>query len=320
MKALRVLAHGEPPQICDIARPAPAPGEVLVQTMAVGLNFSDLLLIEGTYQRTPPLPFTLGMECAGIVLEVGLGVSCLSPGDRVAVFSGHGGLAEFGTFPAKLCRKIPASMPWEQAAAFQIAYGTSDIALCECAKLKPGETVAILGAAGGVGLTAVQIAKAAGARVIAVARGNTRLAVAKKAGADYLVNSEEDDLRVQIKSLGGADVVYDAVGGTQGTEAFRALRPFGRYIIIGFASGEQPQLPFNIALVKNIQIIGVNWGAFASAYPDTLTKSFDRLLEMFDAGQIAPVIGQTLPFDQATEALDLIKTRKATGKIVVTMP
>lgn len=320
MQALQVISHGNPAQFVEIEQPSPGQDDVLVQIQACGLNFSDLLLVKGTYQQTPPLPFTLGMECAGVVQTVGASVTHLKKGDRVAVYCGHGGLAEYGVFPAILCRIIPTNMSMEQAAGFQIAYGTSHIALHQRAKLKAGETVVVLGAAGGVGLTAVEIAKSLGARVIAVARGPERLRIASSAGADHMIDGETANLRDEIKKLGGADVVYDAVGGQQGSQAFRALKPKGRFIIVGFASGDQPEIPLNIALVKNIDLIGLNWGAYKSLDPTALTASMDHLFQLFEDNKLAPVIGQTFPFSDALQALDVLRQRKSTGKIVITRP
>lgn len=320
MQALQVVEHGNPAQFCEVEKPIPQPGEILIRIKACGINFSDLLLIKGTYQETPTVPFSLGMECAGIVETVGSGVTGFTQGDRVAVYCGHGGLAEFGAFPAETCRIIPDSMTLEQAGGFQITYGTSHLALHHRAKLSAGDTVVVLGAAGGVGLTAVEIAKGSGAVVIAVARGMERLKTAKLAGADYLLDIETSDLRAEIKKLGGAHIVYDAVGGRAGTEAFRALRPQGRYIVIGFASGEQPDIPMNIAMVKNIDIIGVNWGAYKSLDPRVLAASMNELYDMFAQNKLAPVIGQTFPFEKALEALECLQRRQATGKIVVTLP
>ncbi|MEM8685625.1 MAG: NADPH:quinone oxidoreductase family protein, partial [Pseudomonadota bacterium] len=225
MLALRIERFGEAPSLKQIDIPVPGPGEIAVRISACGLNFADLLMIDGAYQDTPEPPFTLGMEVAGVVETVGEGVTSPSPGSRVAVFGGQGGLAEMGVFPAIRAVTIPKEMSFEDAAAFQIAYGTSHVALDHKAGLQPGETLLVLGAAGGVGLTAVEIGKLLGARVIACARGAAKLEAAKFAGADHLINAETDDIRDAVRKLGGADVVYDPVGGDQFTAAFRACRP-----------------------------------------------------------------------------------------------
>lgn len=319
MKAYRVDRQGQPPKLCDIELPEPKNGQIRLQIAACGLNFADLLMINGTYQDTPAIPFTLGLEVAGIVDKLGAGVAGLQAGDRVAVFSGQGGLAEFGCFDAARCIKIPANMSYEHAAAFQVAYGTSHLALDHRAHLKAGETLVVLGAAGGVGLTAVEIGKLMGARVIAIARGEAKLAVAKAAGADHLINSETGDIRAQIKALGGADVLYDPVGGDLFKSAMRACNPEARIIIIGFASGDIPQIPANIILVKNIAVIGHYWGSYAEFAPDVLVASLSSLLGWYGKGKLRPHISHTLPLEKSGQALDLLRMRKSTGKVVVTL-
>ena len=260
MKAFQVVDHAKPPMLRDIDPPEPGAGEVRVRIAACGLNFADLLIAAGTYQERPPLPVTLGMELAGTVDALGAGVDGPAPGTRVAVFGGSGGLAEAGVFPAERCVPIPDAMPFRDAAAFQVAYGTSHVALAHKAGLAPGETLLVLGAAGGVGLTAVELGKLMGARVIAAARGADRLAVARRAGADHLIDTATEDLRAAVKALGGADVVYDPVGGEQFTAALRSCRPEARIVVIGFASGDVPQVPANHLLVKNVSVIGHYWG------------------------------------------------------------
>ncbi|MCB2136673.1 MAG: NADPH:quinone oxidoreductase family protein [Rhodobacteraceae bacterium] len=318
MKAFRIRQFGQEPAIADIARPEPAPGEVLVKIEACGLNFADLLMIDGKYQERPEPPFTLGMEAAGTVAGLGAGTTGPKPGMRVAIYAPSGGLAEYGCFAANRCLTLPDRMPFDHAAAFQIAYGTSHLAL-DRAALRPGETLLVLGAAGGVGLTAVEIGKRMGARVIACARGAEKLAIAQAAGADHLIDSASDDLRMAVKDLGGADVVYDPVGGDLFQAAFRTTRPGGRIIVIGFASGTVPQIAANHLLVKNITIIGFYWGGYLGFRPAALTDSLTTLLGWYDEGGLRPHISHRLPLDRAGEALDLLRSRKSSGKVVVTI-
>jgi NADPH2:quinone reductase len=254
-----------------------------------------------------------------VVEALGDGVTTPVIGDRVAVFAGQGGLSEAGCFAASACLPLPDGMPFDHAAAFQIAYGTSHLALDHRARLQAGETLLVLGASGGVGLTAVEIGKRMGARVIASARGADKLAVAGAAGADHLIDSSSADLRGQLKALGGVDVVYDAVGGAGFMEALRATRPEGRMLTIGFAGGEVPQIPANLLLVKNITVIGLYWGGYLSFAPETLRGSLRTLLGWYAKGDLHPHVSHTLPLAQVAEALELLRSRKSTGKVVVTM-
>jgi len=274
---------------------------------------------KSTYQDTPATPFTLGMEIAGVITALGPQVSGLAVGDRVAVFCGHGGLAEFGVFDASRAMKIPDQMSFEHAAALQIAYGTSHLALQHCARLQPGETLLVTGAAGGAGLTAVEIGKQMGARVIAQARGTAKLEVARAAGADHLIDAGED-LRDVVKSLGGADVVYDVVGGDLWKAAFRATNPGGRLLPIGFASGEVPQIPANHLLVKNLTVIGFYIGGYIKSQPEVVRGSLQTLLKWYVDGRLSPHISHTLPLERVAEGMELLRSRKSTGKVVITMP
>lgn len=320
MRAYRIHAFDSPARLDTIAPPTPAAGEVLLRIAACGLNFADLLMLKGEYQERPEPPFTLGMEVAGTIEALGPGVTGLAPGDRVAVFAGEGGLAERGVFPAARCVPLPDAMPFDHAAAFMIAYGTSHLALGHRARLQPGETLLVTGAAGGVGLTAVEIGKAMGARVVAVARGADKLAVAQAAGADHLIDSDTTpDLRKAVKALGGADVVYDAVGGDTFMAALRATNPEGRLIPIGFAGGGVPQIPANLLLVKNLTVIGLYWGGYMAFRPEVLRASLADLLAMYAAGRLHPHVSHALPLDQVEAALDILRSRKSTGKVVVTM-
>lgn len=317
MRALRVTSFKMPPALVDVGSTSPGAGEVLIKIAACGLNFADLLMSKGTYQDTPTPPFTLGMEVCGTVIACGPGVTVPIIGDRVAVFGGQGGLADEGVFAADRCLVLPDDMPPEVAAGFQVAYGTSHLALTRRAHLKAGETLVVLGAAGGVGLTAVEIGKTMGARVIAVARGADKLEIARAAGADHLVDAS-DDVKSALKALGGADVVYDPVGGDLFKAAFGATNKEGRVLTIGFASGTVPQIPANILLVKNIDVIGFYWGGYLKFAPDVLDASLKELVQWYSEGKLRPHVSHVLPLEKAGEALELIASRKSTGKVVVT--
>ena len=319
MRAFQIDQTGQIPALRDVLLPPPAAGEVRLRVAACGLNFADLLMIEGRYQEKPTPPFTLGMELAGMVEAVGPDVADLAPGDRVAAFSGQGGLAEAANVPALRCLKLPDSMDFVTAAGFQIAYGTSHLALDHKARLQPGETLFVTGAAGGVGLTAVEIGKRMGARVIASARGADKLEAARLAGADHLIDSDTPDLRGQLKALGGVDVVYDSVGGSAFMEALRATRPEGRLLAIGFAGGEVPQVPANLLLVKNLSVMGLYWGGYLTFRPDVLTASLRRLMGWIAEGSLKPHVSQTFPLERVAEAMETLRARRSTGKVVVTM-
>ena len=319
-RALRVTSHDAGPKLNDVTLPAPGEGEIRVRIEACGLNFADLLMMKGSYQETPELPFTLGMEVAGVVESCGPGATRFPPGTRVAVFGGHGGLAEAGNFDESRAVALPEGMDAVDAAAFQIAYGTSHVALDHRARLRSGETLLVLGAAGGVGLTAVEIGAQMGATVIACARGADKLAIAKSAGAHHLIDADDADIRAEVKALGGADVVYDPVGGEQFEAAFRACKPEARILAIGFASGEVPRIKANHLLVKNIAVIGLYWGGYLSFRPEVVTDSLSTLLEWYQAGRIKPHVSNVLPLDRAEEGLDLLRTRQATGKVVIRIP
>ncbi|MDM8166396.1 NADPH:quinone oxidoreductase family protein [Roseovarius sp.] len=318
MRAFQVLPDNTPATIREIDTPAPSEGEVRLRIGACGLNFADLLMIKGEYQDTPEPPFTLGMEVAGTIEACGPGVDDAMIGQRVAVFGGQGGLAEVGCFPAERCVPLPDAMPFTDAAAFQVAYGTSHVALDHKARLQPGETLLVLGAAGGVGLTAVEIGKQMGATVIACARGADKLAVAEQAGADHLIDAKTEDIRERCKALGGLDVVYDPVGGDQFKAAFRACNPEARILAIGFASGEVPQIPANHLLVKNISVLGLYWGGYLRFRPQVISDSLATLFGWYAEGRLKPHVSHTLPLDQVEEGLELLRTRKSTGKVVIT--
>jgi NADPH2:quinone reductase len=317
MRALQITSFDAEPGLASLPDRLPATGEVRIGIKACGLNFADLLMMEGRYQDTPTLPFVPGLELSGVIEAVGPDTAALPIGTRVALFSGQGGLAEAGCFPATRCFAIPDSMSFETAAAFPIAYGTSHLALTRRANLQPGETLVVTGAAGGVGLTAVEIGKKLGARVVAVARGADKLAVAKAAGADHLIDSDRADLKAELRALGSADVVYDTIGGEQFTAALGAMRPEGRILAIGFAGGTVPQIPANHLLVKNVSVMGFYWGGYLKFQPQALTDSLSTLVGWFEDGKLNPHVSHVLPLDRVAEGLALLRNRKSTGKVVI---
>ena len=319
MRAYQIASFETKPEIVDLPLPTPQKDEIRVKIGACGLNFADLLMQKGTYQDTPPLPFVGGLEVAGVVDALGPDTDGPAVGTRIAVFGGKGGLAEYGCFDVKRCVAIPETMSFTDAAAFLVAYGTSHVALDYRARMQPGETLLVLGAAGGVGLTAVEIGKVMGAQVIACARGADKLQIAQQAGADHLIDAKTEDIREVVKSLGGADVVYDPVGGEQFKAAFRACNPDARLLPIGFASGEVPQIPANHLLVKNLTVIGLYWGAYLAHNPKVITDSLSTLFDWYAHGKIKPHVSNILPLEQTNDAMDLLRTRKSTGKVVVTM-
>ena len=318
MKAWLVEILGQPPRLADLPRPVPGPGEVLLRVAAAGLNFADLLMAEGRYQDRPDLPFVPGMELAGIVEEAGPGVS-LAPGGRVAAYVRCGAFAEWAVVPAGRLLALPDAMPFDHAAGFQIAYGTSHLALAGKAGLRAGETLFVTGAAGGVGLTAVEIGHLMGARVIAQVRGPEKAALARAAGADEVIEGDTPDLKAALRDLGGVDVVYDTVGGPGFEAALRATRPGGRMLAIGFAGGEVPKVPLNQLLVRNVSVIGFWWGGYLSFAPEELTGSLATLLQWYAEGKLRPHVSQVLPFERRPEGLEAIRSRRATGKIVLAM-
>lgn len=301
----------------DLPAPSPGPGEVQVQVAACGLNFADTLVQKGQYQEKPDLPAVPGMELAGVVTAVGTGVD-IAPGTRVAAYAGFGGLAEVAVVPAAVCAPLLDDMPFETAAGFLVAYATSHIALGPLAGLRAKERLLVTGASGGVGLTAVEIGKLMGAEVIAVARGAEKLAIAEDAGADHLIDAE-DDLRRAVKALGGADVVYDAVGGGTFDAALRSTNPGARLLPIGFASGDVPQVPANYLLVKNLTVIGFWVGGYRILRPAVLRESFEALMGWYTEGKLRPHVSNTLPLSRVNGGLELLRSRKATGKVVITL-
>ena len=323
MRAVLCKEFGGPEKLAieEVAAPAMREGHVRIKIHAAGVNFGDTLLITGQYQEKPPFPFIPGMEAAGVVTEVAPGVKHLKPGDRVLASVGRGGYAEEAVAEADIVHRIPDAMDFVTAAGFPVAYSTSHGALEWRARLKPGELVLVLGASGGVGLTAVEIAKAMGARVIAAAGGAEKLAVAERAGADHLIDYTREQIRDRVKEITGGrgvDVVYDPVGGDAFDQSLRSIAWEGRIIVIGFAAGRVPQIPANIVLVKNIDIIGFFWGSYSRYKPQLMAESFAQLFRWFEQGKLKPHVSHRLPLSEVAQALDLLKTRKSTGKVVLT--
>ncbi|MFP1645414.1 NADPH:quinone oxidoreductase family protein [Defluviimonas sp. KMU-169] len=305
----------------NVPVPRPGPGEVLIRVAACGINFFDGLMVEGKYQTRPDRPFTPGSEVAGTVEAVGPGVE-LAIGTRVLAFNGLGGYAEQATAQAERVCPIPDSMSFEQAAGFLITYATSHHALKDRGQLAPGETLLVLGAAGGVGLTAVEIGKRMGARVIAAASSAEKLALCREHGADEVINYSTEDLRARLKDLtggAGVDMVYDPVGGALTETALRSMATSGRYLVIGFAAGEIPKIALNLLLLKQTAMIGVFWGAFARANPARHATNMAELFDWFEQGHLRPHIGARYPLNRFAKALDVVMDRTAQGKIVLTM-
>lgn len=317
MRAWQVLSLGSTPIQARLSTPVPAEGEVLVQVAAVGLNFADLLMADGRYQMRPALPYVPGMEFSGIVTALGSGATGPAPGTRVLGISGTGALAELLCVASGSLSALPASMPMAVAAGFPIAYATAHLALTHKAALQPGETLFVTGAAGGVGLTAVEIGKRLGARVIASARGDAKLAAARAAGADHLIDSDAPSLKDTLRALGGVDVVFDVVGGPAFDDAMRATRPDGRLLAIGFASGQVPQVAANLLLVKNLTVSGFWLGGYQASNPSLVAQSLATLLGWYEAGGLNPQVSHVLPFEALPEGLALLKSRASTGKVVI---
>ena len=323
MKAVLCKQFGAPDSLVfdDVESPSVGPGSVKIGVRASGINFPDLLMIQGLYQFKPTFPFSPGLEVAGDIIELGADVSGLQIGDRVLATMSYGGYAEELVAPAASVLPMPDNMSYEVGAAFPLAYGTAHVALARRAQLKSGETLLVLGAAGGVGLAAVEIGKVMGARVIAAASTDEKLEVALRQGADETINYSSEDLRGGIKTLTagkGADVIFDPVGGDLFDSAVRRIAWEGRYLVIGFASGRIPALPANIALLKNASLVGLFWGAYLLQDPGVIRRSFGQLLHWYTEGRLKPHVGSTFPLDKATDALREISERRAMGKIVLT--
>lgn len=324
MKAVLCKAFGPAETLVleEVASPEPKKNEVLIDVHAAGVNFPDTLIIEGKYQFKPPFPFSPGGEAAGTVAAVGEKISHLKPGDRVMALTGWGSFAEQVAVPGYNVMPIPKGIDFNSAAAFGMTYGTSMHALKQRANLQPGETLLVLGASGGVGLAAVEIGKAMGARVIAAASSDEKLEVAKAAGADLLINYSTSSLKEKVKELTGgqgADVIYDPVGGDLFDEAIRSIAWNGRLLVVGFASGRIPELPVNLALLKGAAVVGVFWGSFAQRQPQDNLANFQQLFAWHAEGKLKPLVSQTFPLKRAAEAINALGQRKAVGKVVVTV-
>ena len=322
MKALLCKQYGPPESLVVKELPAlqPQKNQVVIAVKACGVNFPDTLIIQGKYQFKPPFPFSPGGEAAGVVKELGEEVKHLKVGDNVFAMPGWGGFAEELVVDANRAFRMPPSMDYNVAASLMYTYGTSYHALKDRAQLKAGETLLVLGAAGGVGLAAVNLGKIMGAKVIAAASSDEKLALCKEYGADGLINYSKQDLRESLKTLtgGGVDVVYDPVGGSYAEPALRALNWKGRYLVVGFAAGQIPALPFNLALLKGSSIVGVFWGAFAEKEPKANFQNITELFEFYQKGTLKPYIQKTYSLAQAPQALNDMLERRVMGKLVVT--
>ena len=324
MKALVCNELGPTDNLTLEERPTPVPGkgEILVDVKAAGVNFPDVLTVQGKYQFKPELPFVPGVEVAGIVAGVGEGVTSRKVGDRVISTLPIGGFSEQCIGSEHGSFSMGETMSFEQAAGFAITYGTSYYALKQQAKIRSGETLLVLGAAGGVGIATIQIAKAMGATVIAAASTEEKLDFACEAGADLRINYSEENLKEQVKALTGGkgvDVIYDPVGGDFSEQAFRAIAWDGRFLVIGFASGPIPAIPLNLMLLKGASLVGVFWGAWAARFPLESQNNFDELIKMIDSRQFSPLVTEVYPLDQYKAAFASISERKAKGKVILSM-
>jgi len=322
MKALLCIQHGDPEllEVREIDPPEPGSGQIRIDVLAAGVNFPDSLIIRNLYQFKPELPFSPGGEIAGTVSALGAGVQGFSLGDPVMALCGHGGFAQQVVVDAAKAVKVPAGVSMEMAASFTMVYATSYHALVDRAQLKPGETLLVLGAAGGVGLSAVEIAKALGARVIAAASSDDKLAVCREHGADECINYSREDLRELIKTMTegrGVDVVYDPVGGDLAEPAFRSIAWRGRFLVIGFALGQIPSIPLNLALLKGASIVGVFWGAFVAREPGAFQADMAQLLAWVREGKLRPRISARYSLADAPQAIRALMDRTAVGKLVV---
>ncbi|WP_233266852.1 NADPH:quinone oxidoreductase family protein [Tomitella fengzijianii] len=320
MKAQQVHELGGPEALrsTEIPDPEPGPGQVVIDVRAAGVNFPDVLLAAGKYQTRPELPFTPGSEVAGEVTRVGAGVQGLEPGTRVAAFCGMGGYAEQAAVDAWRVFPIPDAMPYTDAAGFSVTYGTSYHGLVDKAGLVEGERLLVLGAAGGVGLTAVEIGRALGAEVIAAASTTEKLETCRSRGAAELIDYGAGDLREGLATTGGkVDVVYDPVGGDLAQTAVRSLRWGGRYLTVGYASGDIPKVGMNRLLITSGALHGVLWGEWAKRNPERNAANMRRLLDWYAEGRLVPHIDRTVAFHDASAALDVVMTRRAVGKVIL---
>ena len=322
MKAVLCKAYGPPEDLVieDVPAPACGPGQVRIGVHAVGINFPDCLMIEGKYQFKPEFPFSPGGELSGEILELGEGVTGLSVGDRVIAGGGHGGLAEEVVVSATGLRSVPTGMSMSQAAAWSTTYGTSYHALKQRGALQPGETLLVLGAGGGVGLAAVELGKAMGARVLAAASSEAKREAAKAAGADEVIDYSDGELKEKVKALTdgrGADVIYDPVGGDFFDQCMRCINWKGRVLVVGFVGGEIPRVPINLILLKGCQVVGVFYGAFTGREPAENAQNWHELANLWEAGKIAPLVSREFAFEEHAAALRCLSERKAIGKVIV---
>ena len=323
MRAIRCNQYGPPESLTVENLPdlEPGPGHVVIDVKAASVNFPDVLIIENKYQFKPPLPFTPGSEVAGVVRAVGAGVTQFRPGSRVVAFTGSGGFAEQALASASACVPLADDVDLELAAAFTLAYGTSHHAVVDRGALQSGETMLVLGAAGGVGLAAVEIGKALGARVIAAASSNEKLAICVEHGADATINYSTEDLRERIKTLTdgrGPDVIYDPVGGVYTEPAFRSIGWRGRYLVVGFANGEIPRLPLNLTLLKGASVVGVFWGDFAKRETERNHAAFEQMVGWIGEGKLKPYVSARYPLEETGRALRDMAERRVIGKVVIT--
>ncbi|GAA5235682.1 NADPH:quinone oxidoreductase family protein [Verticiella sediminum] len=322
MKALLCKQYGLPDTLVleEVADPQPKADEIVVDVKAAGVNFPDVLIIQNKYQFKPELPFAPGGEMAGIVSAVGENVKHLKAGDRVLGLCTSGAFAEKVRLPAARAIPVPEGVGFDTAAAFLLTYGTSWHALKDRAELRAGETVLVLGASGGVGISAIQIAKALGARVIAAASTEEKLQICRDNGADETINYASEDLRERLKALTGdkgPDIIYDPVGGEYAEPAFRSIGWRGRYLVIGFANGEIPRLPFNLALLKGASIVGVFWGSYTQREPQRFAQDVKDMFALVAEGKLRPHISAHYPLAQGAQALNDMMNRKVTGKVVI---
>ncbi|MDO9430410.1 MAG: NADPH:quinone oxidoreductase family protein [Pseudomonadota bacterium] len=332
MRAVLSKVTGGPETLVveDIPAPEAKPGHAVISVKAVGVNFPDVLMIEDKYQSKPPRPFSPGGELSGVVKSIGEGVTNVKVGDRILANTGSGGMAEEVLLPANRLWHIPDAMPHDIAAAFILTYGTSWHALKDRAHLKAGETLLVLGAAGGVGLAAVELGKAMGARVIAACSSQEKVDLAIKHGADAGVvygrgpfdRDGQKALGALFKEAGGAEgfnVIYDAIGGDYAEPALRSIAWEGRYLVVGFAAGDIPKIPLNLALLKGCDIVGVFWGTWAARNPELFSASIDELLELYAQGKVKPHVSERFPLERGADAIAHLGSRQAMGKVVVTI-
>lgn len=322
MKAVLCKQLGPPDKLVveDIPSLVPGKGQVVVAVKAAGVNFPDTLIIQGKYQFKPEPPFSPGGEVAGVVKVVGEGVTGWKPGDRVIAAATWGGFAEELLTDAERLIPLVDKMDYVPASAFILTYGTSYHALKDRAQLQPGETLLVLGASGGVGLAAVQLGKAMGARVIAAASSDSKLEVCRQNGADAVINYASDDLRTRIKALTagkGVDVIYDPVGGPYSEPALRDMAWNGRFLVVGFAAGDIPRIPLNLALLKGCSIVGVFWGAFTKNEAERNRANNAELMQMYLEGKVKPHIHATYPLERASQALTEVMNKRVSGKVVL---